>query len=136
MPYTFLRGQPLKKVYIQDISLENNETIMSHHKLYGPHQKEKTLCIPMVINVLLLSIGARALKKREKKLFIVFFSRRARFYLYNCFRIFPLGVAVEKYLLINSSFLNLPYVQKKGKKKLYSLSYLKVHVNNILMRSV
>ena len=35
-----------------------------------------------------------------------FFSRQSRFYLCNCLRIFPLGVAVEKYLLINSMSLH------------------------------
>ena len=48
----------------------------------------------------------KGFKKKGKKTIHSFFSRRARFYLYNCFRIFPLGVAVEKYLLINSRSLH------------------------------
>ena len=63
----------------------------------------------MVIKISLLSIEARIEKKnttnKPKKLFIVF-SFGSRFYLRNCFRIFPLGVAVEKYLLINSMSLH------------------------------
>ena len=35
-----------------------------------------------------------------------FFSWQSRFYLCSCLRIFPLGVAVEKYLFINSMSLH------------------------------
>ena len=56
----------IRRVYIQDISLQNEETIISHHKFYGPHQKENTLRIPMVIKILLLSIETR-IKEKEKK---------------------------------------------------------------------
>ena len=45
-------------------------------------------------------------KQNKTKLLVFFFSRQSRFYLSNCFRIFPLGVAVEKYLLVNSRSLH------------------------------
>ena len=41
-------------------------------------------------------------ENKQKKTMNSFFSWQSRFYLCNCLRIFPLGVAVEKYLLINS----------------------------------
>ena len=53
---------------------------------------------------------SKDLKKEEnnnkKKTMNSFFSWQSRFYLCNCLRIFPLGVAVEKYLLINSMSLH------------------------------
>ena len=64
----------------------------------------------MVIKILLLSIEARVKKKKktnkQTKTMDGFFSWQSRFYLCNCLRIFPLGVAVEKYLLINSMSLH------------------------------
>ena len=45
-------------------------------------------------------------KQTNKKTMNIFFSWQSRFYLCNCLRIFPLGVAVEKYLLINSMSLH------------------------------
>ena len=44
--------------------------------------------------------------KQTKKTINSFFSWQSLFYLCNCLRIFPLGVEVEKYLLINSMSLH------------------------------
>ena len=52
----------------------------------------------------------KGLKKRKQtnkqKTMDIFFSWQSRFYLCSCLRIFPLGVAVEKYLFINSMSLH------------------------------
>ena len=52
----------------------------------------------------------KGLKKRKQtnkqKTMNSFFSWQSRFYLCSCLRIFPSGVAVEKYLFINSMSLH------------------------------
>ena len=60
-------------------------------------------------DIITLNRGKGLKKKKtnkQKKTMNSFFSWQSRFYLCSCLRIFPLGVAVEKYLLINSMSLH------------------------------
>ena len=50
--------------------------------------------------------GLKKKKTNKQKTMNSFFSWQSRFYLCNCLKIFPLGVAVEKYLFINSMSLH------------------------------